>query len=424
MAIRTFNLADEFIDAAAEQSLLASLVQHQDLYWDVVDWLPAGAFMQESAVWDAIGAGVETSTNVVVPNTWTPAPDPQATARRLSDLYQRRLLAGAQQRLATALYSEEHSAVQVARMLEDEAAAIQNAVQEAQSGQLHYAKELLSSVLAFAAEQYQRRVENQDPIRGLRTGFGKLDEVLGGLGTGLYLLAGAPGVGKTTLALQIAATVAERGTPVIYVTYENSAQNLILKLLGARAKVGSQPIERGMADLRRLREVSRELEPALERLIIIEGTSRLSMAEVKAKALRARHRAQSGRCLVVIDYLQRAAHTQGYDQIRHNVSQLAGTLRDMSNRLESPVLALCSQNRAGGQYGVGGGTANLDSLKESGDLEYSADAVLFLCPSERRQSVAPSRAIDLALAKNRYGDLGIIPLQFRPDIGEMREEGR
>ncbi len=44
--------------------------------------------------------------------------------------------------------------------------------------------------------------------------------------------------------------------------------------------------------------------------------------------------------------------------------------------------------------------------------------------SERRQSVAPSRAIDLALAKNRYGDLGIIPLQFRPDIGEMREEGR
>lgn len=425
MAFKPFNLADEFVDEAAEQGLLVSLVGQPDLYWQLIDWLPVGTFHKERATWELISASIESQAgSPVLPAAWGPCLDPMATAQRLSDLYQRRLLADAQQRVAQALYSGEQTAAQVARMLEDEAGRVQGAVQQLQTGQVRYAKELMGAVLRYIVEQHQRHLENADPIRGLRTGLAKLDDLLSGFGTGLYLLAGAPGVGKTTLALQMAATVAARGTPVIYVSYENSAENLILKLISSKAGVNTQMMERGQVDLKVINQAAAALDPVLQRLVILEGTSRLTPEEVKAKALRIQRGASDKRCLIIFDYLQRAAHAQGYEQIRHNVSQLAGTLRDLSNRLDSPVLALCSQNRSGGQYGVGGGSASLDSLKESGDLEYSADAVMFLCPSERRQATAPCRAVDLVLAKNRYGDLGLIPLIFRPDVGQLREEGR
>ncbi len=71
-----------------------------------------------------------------------------------------------------------------------------------------------------------------------------------------------------------------------------------------------------------------------------------------------------------------------------------------------------------------GGAAALDSLKESGDLEYTADAVLFLTQAKESQATPPARAVDLTLAKNRNGDIGKVELIFRPDIGDFREVAR
>jgi replicative DNA helicase len=89
------------------------------------------------------------------------------------------------------------------------------------------------------------------------------------------------------------------------------------------------------------------------------------------------------------------------------------------------VLALASQNRAAGQYGNGGGSAALDSLKESGDAEYSCDTALFLTPAEKRQAASGCKALDLVISKNRHGPSGqAIPLVFRPDHGIFREDPR
>ncbi len=63
-----------------------------------------------------------------------------------------------------------------------------------------------------------------------------------------------------------------------------------------------------------------------------------------------------------------------------------------------------------------------DSLKESGDLEYAADAVLFLVEAPERPILPPARAVDLVVAKHRHGDTGTIALIFRPDLGTLREE--
>ena len=102
----------------------------------------------------------------------------------------------------------------------------------------------------------------------------------------------------------------------------------------------------------------------------------------------------------------------------------SGLLRELALGLHSPVLALASQNRSAGNYGNGKGSAALDSLKESGDLEYAADVVLFLTEAQERCATPPARAVELTVAKNRQGDTGKLSLIFRPDLGTMREEAR
>ncbi|MBN9393149.1 MAG: AAA family ATPase [Chloroflexi bacterium] len=423
--MNSFQLVDEFKDIETERGVIAAIATRPDLYWELLDFLPAEAFIAESLAWQNLAQAIETEKPVAASVTglteWKPAADPKAAAQHLADLYQRRLLAGLQENLAAALYGSR-PAPELLGLLDEEVARVQSAVRETHAGKLQWAGDLIGNVLAEAENRQLQRQETGNAISGVATGLKRVDELLNGLGTGLYILAGAPGAGKTTLSLQIAQHAASTGTPVVYVTYENSPSNLVLKALCARAKIPASQVERGFGNTQALRWAALELQPIFDKLAIIEGNSKLTVGQVRGKALQAQARHKAGRCLVVFDYLQRAAHTAGYDQLRYNVSAMAGELRDLANRLNGPVLAISSQNRSGGDYGKGGGSATLDSLKESGDLEYSADAVMFLRMSEKRQIPPPARAVDIVLAKNRFGDVGMVPLVFRPDLGDLREE--
>ena len=75
-------------------------------------------------------------------------------------------------------------------------------------------------------------------------------------------------------------------------------------------------------------------------------------------------------------------------------------------------------------YGNGKGSAALDSLKESGGLEYAADVVVFLTEAQDQMATPPARAVELTVAKNRHGETGRVGLIFRPDLGTMREEAK
>jgi len=244
------------------------------------------------------------------------------------------------------------------------------------------------------------------------------------LDVGLHLLGGPPGMGKTTLALQIAASVS-RDVPVVFVTFENSPVNLTLKALCAKGGINPRDVQRGEADLQKLQQAAVAWQQIASRLALVEGGSRLTVAQVRAHALRAMHQHQATRCLVVVDYLQLwakiAEEFRGVPFVRERVEMLGGTLRELALQLHSPVLALSSQNRAQGNYGTGKGTAALDSLKESGDLEYMADVVLFMTEAHERVATPPARAVDLTVAKNRDGEIGKVALIFVPKIGILRE---
>jgi len=284
---------------------------------------------------------------------------------------------------------------------------------------------LASVVLTDAQSRRDQRLATGKAVLGLATGIPRLDNLLCGLNPGLHLLAGPPGVGKTTLALQMALHVA-REAPVIYVSFENSSRNLLLKTLCSWAGMNPRDVARGFADLAPLQQAAADLRPLLERMDLRDGDGRMTVARVRGLARRAMDAHKTERCLVVVDYLQLWAKTslalRELSDARAKVDCLGGELIALSKQLGSPVLALSSQSRAGGAYGRGGGEAALDSLKESGDLEYAADVALFLTESKERGVAPPAVGLDLTVRKQRNGPTGSVELVFLKERGIMREE--
>ena len=396
--MHTYRLQDEFTDLRAEQALLASLAAAPARYWELLDVLTPDLFTATQDTWQPLALALEAAQRPHVPADWLPAAEPHATAQRLLDLHQRRLLAATQERLAQALFDDATPATDIATLLEEEALRVQAALRGTSAGRLQWASTLLPQVLADAEARRQQREATGCAVLGVPTGLAQF------------------------------AAAATREVPVVVVTFEHAPENLTLKLLCARAGVNPRDVQRGYADLGKLWSAVEAWQPVAERLAVVEGSSQLTVAQVRAQARRALRQHQAERCLIVVDYLQLwakvAEDMRGNFSVRERVDMLGGLLRELALGLRSPVLALASQNRSAGNYGNGKGTAALDSLKESGDLEYAADVVLFLTEAQERLATPPARAVELTVAKNRHGDTGKVPLIFRPDLGTMREEAR
>ena len=126
--MQSYHLTDEFSDQAAEQAILTSLAHSPGLYWELLDLLTSEVFPTEADTWQALALALETGQSPSIPADWLPAPDPHATAHRLVDLHQRRLLAASQERLAQALFDETTLATDIVTLLEEEALRVQAAL--------------------------------------------------------------------------------------------------------------------------------------------------------------------------------------------------------------------------------------------------------------------------------------------------------
>ena len=407
------RLESFYVNVELEKRLIAGILARPEIYWEILDIMPPEALTETREIYKDIVKAIENEKPLPqIDIEAKPIEDYESVARELANLYQKRLLANFLQELSDELRGEK-LASELITNIEEKLAWIQQSIKELQAREVSFA-DLIQEVVTEVANN-QAIVKKQGTV-GLPTGIPKIDKLLGGLQPGLHLLAGEPGQGKTTFALQIASKVAEEGFPVLFLSFEEALPRLALKVICARAGLEAKKIIEGYGDLKELNDACRVYGPKLNALHFMEGTARLTTSQVKAKALQLMNKFHKNKCLVIVDYLQRwAAGKRDYSEFRHVVSMLVSELREISLRLNSPIIAISSQNRPGQ------GKALLTSLKESGDLEYSADTALFLVEDEDQSSTPPARSVKLVIEKNRYGDKGVIKLIFRPDIGIFRE---
>ena len=267
-----------------------------------------------------------------------------------------------------------------------------------------------------------RRLDGRDFL-GLDCGFRHLNEVLNGLPDGVIILSGAPSCGKTTLAKQIADTVAEvEKVPVLFYSFEQSAEELRVKSLSRLSMVDSRHIWKGRSVPAEWAEVEKAAEDYLQGpgpyLTIIEGDRADTVEAIRAAALIAKRKAGDKRVLLVLDYLQIIpSGKDAPDALRERIDMNLTELRRLSRDLKSPVLIVSSQNRDAYRDNK---PPTLAALKESGGIEYSADAVVCLW----RDKVASEDLtnnfgrltvrVEAHVLKNRNGELAKVKMDFTP----------
>jgi replicative DNA helicase len=271
----------------------------------------------------------------------------------------------------------------------------------------------LSESLKDAWTRLEHLHEHRDEMRGVRTGFKDLDNMLAGLQkSDLIILAARPSVGKTSLALDIARQAAVgHGTVVGVFSLEMSAQQLIDRMVAAEAGVNSWSLRTGhisdQDDWVRIREAYERLGQAP---IYIEDSPGNNILKMRATARRLKK--ENGLGLLVVDYLQLMVPTgaRASDSMVQQVTEISRSLKTLARELDVPVLALSQLSRAVEQRG---GKPRLSDLRDSGSIEQDADVVMFIHRDDKvnKESERPNIA-EILIEKHRNGPVGKIELYF------------
>ncbi len=271
-------------------------------------------------------------------------------------------------------------------------------------------------------ETFQKIAEDKDYLRGLMTGYTKLDDLLNGFKPGqLIILAARPAIGKTTFAMNIVSNIAIRhNTTCAVFSLEMADSELGQRMLCSVASVS-------MSDAMKAKltpEAWEKLNNAQKKLnglnIFVDDTAMTTVPQMLSKCRRLKSRYGLG--LIVVDHIQLVRSAKSYDgNARHQeVSDISRDLKMLAKELGVPVLALSQLSR--GITGRKGGVPMLSDLKESGSIEQDADVVMFIhrpdkmaTPEELKQGNIKENVAEIRVEKNRSGSTGICELLFKPE---------
>jgi replicative DNA helicase len=252
----------------------------------------------------------------------------------------------------------------------------------------------------------------QKPDYTLYTGITDLDKMICGLHKQELTIIGArPGVGKTTLALQIAEHIAERGTETAIISLEMSDTQVIQKLISRRARINSYKMRMGTLETKELEQIG-VVSAEIAELPIHLITKARTIQHIENIARKLKNKNNLG--LMVIDYIQLIKNKGKFNSREQEVADITRTLKLLSLELNIPIIGLCQLNRNAARQ-----EPTLADLRESGAIEQDADNILFLY--QEAESTETVVDITLKLAKQRAGETGKISLKFNKANSEFRE---
>jgi replicative DNA helicase len=281
-------------------------------------------------------------------------------------------------------------------------------------------------------------------ITGIPTGFVQLDRMMAGMHSGdLYIVAGRPGMGKTSFVLNLALNVArpravgpidpndpygdnaeERpGYGVAFFSLEMPKEQLAARLLASEARVSMSDIRKGNLhpkDWSKLTEAAARLAPMP---VWLDDTPAIGLLDLRAKIRRLQAEISRGSGdgrarpekmgLVAIDYLQLMHGRRDAGSREQEISELSRGLKQLAKELQVPVIALSQLNRAVETRNTKDKRPQLSDLRESGAIEQDADAIIFIYRDEYYNEDSEEKGVaEIIVAKQRNGPTGTVKTRF------------
>ena len=261
---------------------------------------------------------------------------------------------------------------------------------------------------------YQRLIDdcaNGEGLTGISTGFYQLNERTGGLHGGeLILIAGRPGMGKSSFAVNIAEHVAinEKKTVAIF-NLEMPKEQIVNRIICSQAYVDSTKVRTGTIKADDWERIGEVINTVANSPIYIDDTASITVAQIRAKCRRLKQ--TKNLALIVIDYLQLMQSSGRADNRQQEISEISRSLKILSKELNVPVIALSQLSRA--SESRSDKRPMLSDLRESGAIEQDADMVMFLYRESYYKKDSEDTLAECIIAKNRSGETGTIKLGWQ-----------
>jgi len=273
----------------------------------------------------------------------------------------------------------------------------------------------VKDTLNEAFERIEKLHENDNTLRGVPTGFKKLDNILSGFqNSDLIILAARPSLGKTSFALNVALNAAIKNKlPVGIFSLEMSREQLVDRFIASEARVDLWKLRTGNLSMdgeyNDFLRISDALSVLSDAPIFIDDSSSPNILQMRTMARRLQ--AEHGLGMIIVDYLQLISPRNPNDSPVNAISEISRSLKGLARELNIPVIALSQLSRAVEQRTAR--IPKLSDLRDSGSIEQDADVVMFIYREDRdRENTERKNEADIIIAKHRNGPLGTAALYF------------
>jgi replicative DNA helicase len=305
-------------------------------------------------------------------------------ARILHDLFVRRSLIHLGEDIVNTAYEAPHEKPPQAQIEEAEKALYRiSETSRYGEGPIDFSEALRRTV-----DQAEKAQLRGGRISGVASGFADLDSLLGGLqASDLIIVAGRPGMGKTSLATNMAFHAAHnhardvadgietpRGCPVLFFSLEMAAQQLSARILSEQTEIEMSKIRNGRFSESEWTNFVQTMQDLSTLPLFIDDTGGISIAQIAARARRLKREKKIG--LVIIDHIQLVASARRVENRVQEITEISKALKVLAKDLDVPVIALSQLSR--GVDSRDDKRPVLSDLRESGSIEQDADVVMFV----------------------------------------------
>lgn len=276
----------------------------------------------------------------------------------------------------------------------------------------------MKSVTKIVYQSASKSFENGSTV-GIKTGINSLDHYLTGMEGGQYIIiAGRPGTGKTSLAMNIVENVVRAGLPSLVFSVEMSVLGLGRRMAAKNSLIDSRNIKTGSLNPKDWGQLGKALENISRLPLYISDIGGLTTVQMRSIA-RQLHKKKSIK-LIMIDYIQLMSAGKSSENRNLETTEISRSIKALAKELDVPIIALSQLSRASAARGEGA-KPRLSDLRDSGALEQDADAVIFTHrPDKSGQKVVvinkveePSENIaEIIIAKLRDGETGSFFTRF------------